>query len=90
MPRRLRIALARLMQPVVEHLDAINRRLDSIEGRLTALSTRLDEVEELVQLIGTRAAAHTERSLGAAESEARLARRVEEIERLLGAAADNR
>jgi hypothetical protein len=90
MSRRLRPVLARLMQPMVEHLDAINRRLDVIEGRLTALSTRLDEIEDLVQRIGTRAAAQTERSLVAAESEARMARRVEEIERLLGAATDHR
>jgi DNA mismatch repair ATPase MutS len=83
-------ALARwLLRPVLDHLDAINRRLDAIEGRLTALSARLDEVEELVQVIGTRATVHAEGSLAARESEARTARRVEQIERLLGAAADH-
>jgi type II secretory pathway component PulM len=87
--RRVLSGLARwLLHPLLERLEAIHHRLESIEARLAVLSGRLDEVEELVQAIGTRASIQTERSLASGESEARTARRIQEIERLLGAATD--
>ena len=60
-------------------------KVDEINGRLETLSTRLDEVQAVVEATAARAATSTEHSLGLVESDARTARRFEDIERLLGA-----
>jgi hypothetical protein len=65
---------------------SLHRQLDDIDTRLTTVGTRLDEVQALVEATAARTATTTEHSLGVVESDARTARRFEEIERMLGAA----
>jgi hypothetical protein len=48
----------------------------------------LYEIEALIQATDGRAATLSDRTLGLTESEARIGRRVEEIERLLGGPGD--
>ncbi|HXQ90005.1 MAG TPA: hypothetical protein VN768_00530 [Acidimicrobiales bacterium] len=62
-------------------IDAIDHRLES----MTALERRLGEVQTTVETTAARAAASIEYSQGAAESEARVTRRIEAIEQMLGA-----
>jgi hypothetical protein len=84
----------RVFAPVVARVDirsdALESRFDAIDARLDGLVRRLEEIEVVMQTTGARAAALTERSLGNAESRLRVERRVEEIERLLGAPAADR
>jgi hypothetical protein len=66
----------------------LHARLDAIDARLAMLVTlerRLGEVQATVETTAARAAASIEYSHGAAESEARVTRRIEAIEHLLGA-----
>lgn len=67
-----------LQRPVFERFDQIERRLDLLEGRLDGLQSLLEEVS-------ARSSARTEAANAAMESGARMARRLEEIERILGA-----
>jgi hypothetical protein len=62
-------------------LDAIDARLDV----LVPLERRLSEVQATVETTAARAAASIEYAHGAAESEARVTRRIEAIEHMLGA-----
>jgi hypothetical protein len=84
----------RVFAPVVARVDirsdALESRLEAINARLDGLVRRLEEIEVVIQTTGARAAALTERSLGNTESSLRIQRRVEEIERLLGAPAADR
>jgi hypothetical protein len=67
------------------HLHA---RLDALDARLDALVTlerRLGEVQATVETTAARAAASIEYAHGAVETEARVTRRIEAIEHLLGA-----
>ena len=66
-------------------LDALDARLDM----LTTLERRLGEVQATVETTAARAAASIEYSHGAAESEARVTRRIEAIEHLLGATSQS-
>ena len=66
----------------------LHARLDAIDARLEMLATlerRLGEVQATVETTAARAAASIEYSHGAAESETRVTRRIEAIERMLGA-----
>ena len=66
----------------------LHARLDAIDARLDALGTlerRLGEVQVTVETTAARAAASIEYSHGAAESDARVTKRVEAIEQMLGA-----
>jgi tetrahydromethanopterin S-methyltransferase subunit G len=66
----------------------LHARLDAIDARLetmTTLERRLGEVQATVETTAARAAASIEYAHGAAESEARVMRRVEAIEHMLGA-----
>ncbi len=63
----------------------VHANLEEINGRLDAVGRRLDEVQALVEQTAARAGARTEQSLALVESDARTARRFEEIERMLGA-----
>lgn len=66
----------------------LHARLDALDARLETLVTlerRLGEVQATVETTAARAAASIEYSQGAAESEARVTRRIEAIEHLLGA-----
>jgi hypothetical protein len=68
----------------------LHARLDAIDARLEMLTTlerRLGEVQATVETTAARAAASIEYAHGAAESEARVTRRIEAIEHLLGATA---
>jgi hypothetical protein len=80
--RFLQRALAWIERRVFAQVHA---NLNEINGRLDRVSTRLDEVQVLVEATAARAAASTEQSLGMVETDARTTRRVEEIERMLGA-----
>lgn len=64
--------------PVFERFNQIERRLDRLEGRL-------DDLQGLLEEVSARSSARTEAANAATESSARMARRLEEIERLLGA-----
>lgn len=66
----------------------LHARLDAIDARLETMATlerRLAEVQATVETTAARAAASIEYSHGTAESEARVTRRVEAIEHMLGA-----
>jgi len=66
----------------------LHARLDALDARLetmVSLERRLGEVQATVESMAARSAASVEYAHGAAESQARLARRVEAIEQLLGA-----
>ena len=81
--RTVRGALRRYLvdpvrDPIFERFDQIERRLDHLEGRLDGLQGLLEEVS-------ARTSARTEAVNTALESGARTARRLEEIERILGA-----
>jgi hypothetical protein len=84
----------RIFTPVIARVDvradALESRLDAIDACLASLTRRLEDIEVVIQTTGARAAALTERSLGNTESSLRIQRRVEEIERLLGAPAADR
>jgi phage shock protein A len=67
-----------LLGSVFERFDQIERRLDRLEGRLDGLQGLLEEVS-------ARSSARTEAANAATESGTRTARRLEEIERILGA-----
>ena len=85
----------RVFTPVIARVDVradarVESRLDAIDACLASLTRRLEDIEVVIQTTGARAAALTERSLGNTESSLRIQRRVEEIERLLGAPAADR
>jgi F0F1-type ATP synthase membrane subunit b/b' len=67
-----------LLSSVFERFDRIERRLDRLEGRL-------DELQGVLEEVSARSSARTEAANAAMESGARAARRLEEIERILGA-----
>lgn len=86
--RRLLIGLrARMITPVIGRFDILDERLDATDLRLEALARRLDDLEVLIQSVGGRLSTLAEAPV---ESEARILRRVEEIEKLLGARAGDR
>jgi hypothetical protein len=66
-------------------LDALDARLDT----LVTLERQLGDVQSTVEITAARAAASIEYSHGTAESEARLTRRIEAIEHLLGATSQD-
>ncbi len=70
----------------------LHARLDAIDARLETLVTlerRLGEVQAAVESTAARAAASIEYSHGAAESDARVTRRIEAIEHMLGATSQS-
>jgi DNA anti-recombination protein RmuC len=83
------------MQMVGVRLDDLNRKLDHLEemsrglaemgGQLEKIDGRLSEVQDLMQVVVARAAASTERAITILEGAARNERRLEELERALGA-----
>lgn len=96
MKNGLRRALARIeerfFRPLHSRLEGAEKRLENLDLRLAVVESRLDElirrvaeVQETTETTMARVAASTERSLVVSESQARIQRRVEEIERLLGA-----
>jgi hypothetical protein len=85
--RFLQRALGRLERRVLAQTHA---QLKDIDDRLGLVSARLDDVQAVVEATAARAASSTEHALGIVESDARTARRFEEIERLLGAAPPGR
>jgi hypothetical protein len=80
----------RLLTPVIAGLVSVEARLDALDTTVAHLARRLDEIEAAIQATGARASAAGERSVQVTESSARIQRRVEEIERLLGAPAAER
>lgn len=90
MKRRLKGLLGRierrLFAQLHARLDQVETRLDAVGAALDALSLRVAEAQAVVEATAARAASATEQMLGVVESDARTARRFEEIERTLGAA----
>lgn len=84
MKARLRQGLSRAraaaLRPITERLDAMNA---TTTARLDELAKRVTDLEVVLQAVEGRAATVTERSVTQQESQARLARRVDEIEKLL-------
>lgn len=84
MKARLRRFLGRVrnaaLAPVLARLDALG---ETTTQRLDELSKRVHELETAVQIVEGRSATVTERSVTQQESLVRLARRVDEIEKLL-------
>jgi len=78
----------RVFSPLLARFDVLDRRLDDVESRLDRLARRVDDIEALIQATDGRVSTMSDRTLGLTESEARTARRVEEIERLLGLPGD--
>jgi hypothetical protein len=76
----------RLFAELHARLSVIDERLDGVSARLDGLQTRVAEAQSVVEATAARAATSTEQTLGVVESNARTARRFEEIERMLGAA----
>jgi len=64
----------------------VHAELGALDARLDALDRRLAAVQATVETAAARSAASIEYSQGVAESEARVARRIDAIEHLLGAA----
>jgi hypothetical protein len=75
----------RLMAQTHARLSEIDARLDDVGARLDQVQRRVGEAQAVVEATAARAATSTEQTLGVVESEARTARRFEEIERMLGA-----
>jgi len=82
MKRRLRRLLERAQGPLFAALQA---RLDAVDLRLGEIERRLAEVQAVLEVTAARAAATTEQAMGVVESQSRTARRLREIEELLGA-----
>jgi hypothetical protein len=61
-------------------------RFDLIDTRLTAVESRLADVESQIQIEAARSSTVNGRAIRASETEARLSKRIQAIERLLGAA----
>ncbi|HLX86896.1 MAG TPA: hypothetical protein VKR22_00340 [Acidimicrobiales bacterium] len=74
-----------MTRAVTAGVARIDDRLTAIELRLDAIDRRLADLQASTETAIARGAAANERATGLAESEARLARRVAEIEKLLGA-----
>ena len=70
---------------VVPLLGSLYERFDRIERRLDGLERRLDGLQGLLEEVSARSSARTEAANAAMESSARAAKRLEEIERILGA-----
>ena len=94
--RGIRGCLSRLIDPllssvfarfdgIASRLGRVEDRLDGLEGRLDRIESRLDVLEPLLDEVSARSSARTEAANAAMESGARTARRLEEIERILGA-----
>ena len=68
-------------------LAQLHAQIASLDAKLDALDRRLAAVQATVETTAARAAASIEYSQGVTESEARVARRIDAIELLLGAKA---
>jgi hypothetical protein len=66
-------------------LGLIFERFDRLDRRLDHLEQRFDEIQVLLEQVSARASARSEASIAVTESAARAARRLDEIERTLGA-----
>ena len=79
----------RLFTPILARFDLLDGRLDSIENRLEKLGRHLGDIEALTQADGTRESTLAERTVALSESDARIAKRIDEIERILGGTTGN-
>lgn len=78
--RMLVRARDRAIAPLMIRLDGLQA---STDARLDELSRRVASMEKIIEILDGRAATVTERSVAQGESQVRLARRLEEIEKLL-------
>lgn len=72
----------RAIAPLVAQMDRMQTSTDS---RLDELTRRVAGIEAVIEILEGRAATVTERSVAQGESHVRLARRLGEIEKMLGA-----
>lgn len=72
------------LAPTLAQLEAMEA---SLNARLDTVIRRLDELDALIQAFDGRVAGAAERSTTQAETHARLAQRLDEIEKLLAAPA---
>lgn len=72
----------RAIAPVMARLD---RMQESTDNRLDELTRRVAGIEQIIEILEGRAATVTERSMAQGESQTRLARRLADIEKMLGA-----
>lgn len=72
----------RAIAPVIARLD---RMQESTDSRLDELTRRVAGIEQVIEILEGRAATVTERSMAQGESQTRLARRLADIEKMLGA-----
>lgn len=80
--RRLLVrARDRAIAPLMARIDGLQA---STDARLDELTRRVASIEKIIEILDGRAATVTERSVAQGESQARLAHRLEEIEKLLG------
>lgn len=84
--RMLDGAQRRVFSLLFARLDDIDARLDHVTAQLDDMARRVADAQAAVEAAAARAAASTEFSLADTESEARRARRFDQIERMLGAA----
>jgi tetrahydromethanopterin S-methyltransferase subunit G len=75
----------RALAQLHDRLDEIDARFDSVDARLDEIQKHVADAQAVVEAVAARAASSTEYSLGVVESNARTARRFEQIERMLGA-----
>jgi tetrahydromethanopterin S-methyltransferase subunit G len=82
-PRTARALLRRLLLDPI--LSPVFNRFDQMERRLDHLEVRLDGLQGLLEQVSARASARSEATIATTEDTARAARRLDEIERILGA-----
>lgn len=86
MEHLLATARHRVRRSIVDPvLGVIFERFDHLDRRFDHVEQRLDEIEVLLAQVSARASARSEASSAVTESAARTARRLDEIERSLGA-----
>ena len=79
------LMLGARLDDVDDKMGGLEQRLDGVEGQLDKIDRRLSEMQDLLQVVLARAAATSERALTILEGAERNARRLEELERVLGA-----
>lgn len=75
----------RTFAPLYARLDQVATLTGVLSARIDDLTTRVESLEGLLATMEARTATVTERQFSYEEDQARLARRLEEIEKLLAA-----
>ncbi len=86
----MRAAVIGAQTQVILRLDALKLDVAALDTRISELGQRIEQLERVTQTTGMRAAGAAEEVSLATESAARLAERLAEIERRLGASPAGR